>query len=214
MIKAVLFDMDGVLIEAKDWHYEALNKALDIFGMKISRLDHLETFDGLPTLRKLQILSSERGLPVELHGFINELKQQYTLEMVHTQCKPRFVHELALASLKSQGYMLAVCSNSVRNTVELMMQKAALNYYLDLMVSNEDVGKGKPDPEMYLKAMSHFGLSPAECLIVEDNENGIRAARAAGGHLLIVSDVSETNIDSICARISEINGMAGVDCGN
>jgi beta-phosphoglucomutase len=138
-IKAILFDMDGVLIEAKDWHFEALNSALDLFGYKISRFDHLETFDGLPTRKKLEMLTSERGLPVELHNFINEMKQQYTMEIVHIQCKPRFVHELALASLRAKGYKLAVCSNSVSNTVELMMQKSALDQYLDLMVSNEDV---------------------------------------------------------------------------
>ena len=73
-IKAVLFDMDGVLVEAKEWHYEALNRALDLFGMAISRVDHETTFDGLPTSRKLEMLSVERGLPRELHSFLNEMK--------------------------------------------------------------------------------------------------------------------------------------------
>jgi HAD superfamily hydrolase (TIGR01509 family) len=203
-IKAVLFDMDGVLIEAKEWHYEALNKALDLFGMSISRFDHLTTFDGLPTRRKLEMLSMERGLPRELHEFLNEMKQQYTMEMVHTSCKPRFCHQQALATLKHRGYKLAVCSNSVRMTVETMMEKAGLASYLDVMVSNEDVSKGKPDPEMYLKAMRHFGLRPDECLIVEDNEHGIRAARASGAHLLVVREVADTHLDNIVSRIGEI----------
>ena len=203
-IKAVLFDMDGVLIEAKDWHYEALNKALDLFGLSISRFDHLTTFDGLPTRRKLEMLSLERGLPRELHEFLNEMKQQYTMDMVHTSCKPRFCHQQALATLKHTGYRVAVCSNSVRLTVETMMEKAGLVPYIDLMVSNEDVSKGKPDPEMYLKAIAHFGLDPAACLIVEDNEHGIRAARASGAHLLVVREVTDTHIDNILSRIREI----------
>ena len=203
-IKSVLFDMDGVLIEAKEWHYEALNKALDLFGMPISKFDHLNTFDGLPTRTKLEMLSLERQLPVELHEFINELKQLYTIEIVHTQCKPRFVHEYALSRLKAMGYKIAVCSNSVRNTVETMMHKAGLEKYLDYAVSNEDVFTGKPDPEMYNKAMSYFGVQPHECLIVEDNENGIKAARASGGHLLIVKEVSDTNFDNVIERIREI----------
>lgn len=203
-IKAILFDMDGVLIEAKEWHYEALNKVLELFGMPISRHDHLTTFDGLPTRKKLEMLSLERGLPKELHEFINEMKQQYTMDLVHTSCKPRFVHQYALSSLKAQGYRLAVCSNSVRNTVVTMMQKAGLDLYLDVMISNEDVSKGKPDPEMYLKAMSHFNLAPNECLIVEDNENGIRAAKASGGHLLVVREVDDTNLQNIHARIAEV----------
>ena len=70
MIKAVIFDMDGVLIEAKDWHFNALNKALSLFGYEISRFEHLTTYDGLPTSRKLEMLTIEHGLPKELHEFI------------------------------------------------------------------------------------------------------------------------------------------------
>lgn len=204
-IKAILFDMDGVLIDAKDWHYEALNRALDLFGMPISRLDHLTTFDGLPTRKKLEMLSLERGMPSTLHDFINEMKQQYTMDIVHSRCNPRFTHEYALSKLKSFGYGLAVCSNSIRNTVEVMMHKANLIQYFDLLVSNEDVSKGKPDPEMYVKAITHFNLKPEECLVVEDNENGIRAARASGAHLLVVRTVADTNLDNIQRRIAEID---------
>ena len=203
LIKAILFDMDGVLIEAKEWHYEALNRALELFGMPISRFDHLTTFDGLPTRKKLQMLTIERSLPTELHDFINEMKQQYTMEIVYTQCKPRFVHQYALSCLKSKGYRIAVCSNSIRNTVETMMNKSGLLPYLDYIVSNEDVQNGKPAPDMYLKAMSEFGLQAHECLILEDNENGIKAARASGANLLIVNDVEETNLANIQESIRE-----------
>jgi HAD superfamily hydrolase (TIGR01509 family) len=207
-IKAILFDMDGVLIEAKEWHYEALNRALSLFGMPISRLDHLTSFDGLPTLKKLEFLTLERGLPVELHSFINEMKQKYTMEIVHTCCKPLFTHQFALSNLRARGYKMAVCSNSVRKSVETMMCRAALSEYLDLMVSNEDVKAGKPDPEMYLKAMEQFRLSPHECLIIEDNENGIKAAKAAGGHLLIVKEVDEVNLVNILKHIKEFESEA------
>lgn len=210
-IKAVLFDMDGVLIEAKEWHYEALNRALDLFGMPISRFDHLTTFDGLPTRKKLEMLSLDRGLPAQLHEFINEMKQQYTMELVHTQCKPVFEHEYALSNLKTRGYKLAVCSNSVRNTVESMMQKSGLLIYLDHLISNEDVRKGKPDPEMYLNAINHFGLQPDECLIVEDNENGIKAARAAGSHLLVVKNTSDTNLENILTAIDRAEQSTQVE---
>lgn len=203
-IKAILFDMDGVLIEAKEWHYEALNRALKLFGMPISRFDHLTSFDGLPTLRKLEMLTLERGLPKELHVFINEMKQKFTMEIVHARCKPMFIHEYALSNLKDRGFKLAVCSNSVRNTVETMMQRSALSVYLDFIMSNEDVCRGKPDPEMYVRSMEHFALKPTECLIIEDNENGIKAAQASGGHLLAVKEVTEVNLTNILARIREI----------
>ena len=154
MIKAVIFDMDGVLIEAKDWHYEALNKALGLFGYEISRYDHLVTYDGLPTSKKLEMLSMERGLPKKLHKFINELKQQYTVDKIFTDCHPLFHHEYALAKLKNEGYKIAVASNSIRNTIDLMMDKSNLKPYLDFFLSNQDVLKGKPDPEIYNTAMN------------------------------------------------------------
>lgn len=114
MIKAVLFDMDGVLIDAKNWHYEALNRALQLFGYSISRESHLSTFDGLPTRTKLEMLTKSRGLPKGLHDFLNTLKQTYTLEISYQRCKPTFNHQYALSRLKEDGYKIAVCSNSVR----------------------------------------------------------------------------------------------------
>lgn len=196
-IKAIIFDMDGVLIDAKEWHYEALNRALGYFGLTISRYDHLVTFDGLPTRKKLEMLSIETGLPKNLHSFINDLKQQFTMDIVHARCKPIFQHEFALSRLKSQGYHLAVASNSVRSTVEVMMEKSKLEQYLDLMLSNEDVKHAKPHPEIYEKAIASFGLKPEECVVVEDNEKGIAAARAAKANVMVVDTVYAVTHDNI-----------------
>lgn len=208
MIKAVIFDMDGVLIDAKEWHYEALNRALRLFGMEISRADHLTTFDGLPTRRKLEMLTVTEGLPKELHGFLNDLKQAYTLELVSSRCRPTFAHEFALARLKARGLKLAVASNSVRNTVVTMMDRANLAQHLDVMLSNEDVARSKPDPEIYRAAMERLGVTPDEALIVEDNEHGIKAARASGAHLLVVRTPADVTLANIDRRISEIQTAA------
>lgn len=202
-IKAVIFDMDGVLIDARDWHYDALNKALELFGMQISRHEHLCSFDGLPTKKKLEMLSIERGLPYKLHDFINSLKQRYTLEIVYSLCKPTFYHQYALSQLKHAGYKLAVCSNSVRKTVEIMLGKAELIPYLDFYLSSQDIQHPKPDPEIYLKAIEMLGLKPEECLIVEDNINGIKAALASGAHLLRVNGVEDVNLPNILNAIKE-----------
>lgn len=196
-IKAIVFDMDGVLIEAKDWHYEALNKSLRLFGYEISRYDHLVTYDGLPTSKKLEMLSLEKGLPRGLHQFINDMKQSYTTEMVHMQCSPRFFHEYALSRLKNEGYRLAVASNSIRNSVELMMRKSALLPYLEFFLSNQDVSRGKPDPEIYNVAIARLGLQPKEVMVIEDNRNGIQAATAAGANVMKVETVYDVNYENI-----------------
>lgn len=203
-IKAILFDMDGVLIDAKDWHYEALNKALALFGMEINRYDHLVTYDGLPTKRKLEMLTLERGLPKKLHTFINIIKQQNTLDEVHLKCKPNFIHEYALARLKTDGYKMAVCSNSIRKTIEVMLEKAMIIENFEFYMSNEDVTKGKPDPEIYINSMKRLGVSPKETLILEDNEHGIKAALASGAHLLKVDSVDAVNYFNITKKIQAI----------
>ena len=200
-IKAILFDMDGVLIDAREWHYEALNLALSPFGLEIDRDAHLATYDGLPTRTKLEMLTKSRALPRGLHSFVNKMKQKYTVDMVRQRCHPVFQHQYALSQLKAAGYKLAVCSNSIRQSVELMMQRAGLDRFLDIMLSNEDVSKSKPDPEIYLCAMSKFGLAPEECVIVEDNEHGIRAARASGAHVMVVGNPDDVTHERISRTI-------------
>ena len=208
MIKAILFDMDGVLIDAKDWHYEALNSALGLFGHTITRDAHLSTFDGLPTRNKLEILSESRGLPRGLHEFLNDLKQTYTHILTVKNCKPTFNHQYALSELKKRGYKLAVCSNSIRKTVELMMNLANLSDYLDVIYSNEDVDVGKPNPEMYLRAMADLNVKPEEALILEDNEHGIKAAIDSGAYLFKIDQPSDVILENILLRINEIKMMS------
>jgi len=196
--------MDGVLIEAKEWHYEALNSALSLFGAEISRYDHLVTFDGLPTKKKLEMLSLEGGFPYKLHDFVNDLKQQYTTETVYAKCKPVFQHQFALSKLKAEGYKLAVASNSTRKSVEIMMEKSGLMQYIDFFLSNQDVENSKPHPEMYITAIERLGVSPAECVIVEDNDHGIKAATASGAYVLKVESPDDVHYYAIKKRIEEL----------
>ncbi len=198
--------MDGVLIDAKDWHYEALNKALGLFGVEITRPEHETTYDGLPTKDKLVLLEKEKGLPRKLHRFINEMKQIYTMEMVNSLCRPMFHHEYALSSLKNEGFLIAVSSNSIRKTVEVMMEKSHLNKYLEFFLSNEDVVKSKPDPEMYVLAIKKLDLTPEECVIVEDNENGLKAAYASGANVLKVDSIYDVNYENIKTFVGQLEG--------
>ncbi len=207
-IKAILFDMDGVLIDAREWHFASLNKALALFGLEISRFDHLTAYDGLPTRNKLRMLTVEKGLPAGLHAFINEMKQRYTMDFVYNQCRPVFQHEYALSRLKTEGYHLAVCSNAVRATVHTMLEKAALLPYLEFFLSNEDVAKSKPDPEMYNAAIVRTGFQPSECLVVEDNDHGIQAAIASGAHVMRVLGPQMVTYDNIIQAIAGCASMS------
>jgi beta-phosphoglucomutase len=203
-IRAVLFDLDGVLVDATEWHYDALNRALGLFGFHIARYEHLTTYNGLPTRRKLEMLSIEKGLPNGLHTTINRIKQKYTREEILRQCVPVFEKEFMVHQLKREGYLLAVCSNSVRESLELMLRASGLLHLFDHLVSNEDVQQAKPHPEMYLTACAKLGVQPAECVIVEDADHGAEAARRAGGHLCRVSGFSEVDYERVQQFINSV----------
>ena len=203
-IKAVIFDLDGVLLDAREWHFEALNKALDIFGIEITLNEHLEFYDGLPTRVKLKKLSEIKGLPYNLHDLINNLKQRFTSDLIHTKCSPYFAHEFLMSKLKQNNIKMAVASNSVSKTVTLAMNYTNLGKFMEFCLSNEDVKKPKPDPEIYNTAINKLGFNPKEVLIIEDNFNGIKAAKASGGHLLEVGSIEEVTLNNVISRIKEI----------
>jgi HAD superfamily hydrolase (TIGR01509 family) len=203
-IDAIFFDMDGVLIDARQLHYEALNAALAPFGLEISHDAHLANFDGLSTRQKLAILSETRGLPAGLHALINELKQKFTLAKIPTHCPPVFQHRYLLSQLVKQKFRLALCSNSVRKTVDEMMRTADLACFFDLTLSNEDIRHPKPHPEIYLEAAKRLNVQPDRCLVVEDNANGIRSAKAAGMHVVEVADPDAVTYDRIASALEAV----------
>jgi HAD superfamily hydrolase (TIGR01509 family) len=179
-IKVVIFDLDGVLVDATEWHYVALNRALALFGYSISRYEHVVAYNGLPTKKKLEMLSAEKGLPVGLHGLINRIKQVYTREEILTKCKPSFQKQYMLSRLSREGLRLAVCSNAIRASVMMMLQQSGIDEYFEFVIGNEEVHKAKPDPEIYLHAFMRLGCQPAEIVIVEDAPHGVEAARRSG----------------------------------
>lgn len=201
MIKAIIFDMDGVLVDAKDWHFHALNEALELFGYRISQFENYQRFDGLPTREKLKMLASERGFPRALAGFVNEMKQQYLLETAAELCVPNPIHVATLQRLRDDGFALAVASNSIRRSVDELLDKTSLSQFLSLTLSNEDVDRPKPSPEIYQLAICRLRLQPEECLVVEDGDYGVEAATAAGAHVLRVRDVHEVHYENIQSRI-------------
>ena len=196
-IKAVLFDLDGVLVDSAEWHYRALNKALELFGWSISRYEHQADYNGLPTLQKLSMLTVEKGLPTFLHSTINRLKQTYTMEEIRQNCAPKLEIEQMIRRLHREGYRMAVCSNAIRDSVEIMLKQSGIYEYFEFVISNEDVERPKPDPQMYQVAIERMGIPPDQVVIVEDAPHGIEAAKRSGAHVCKVAEFSEVNYQTL-----------------
>lgn len=206
MIKAIIFDLDGVLIDLKETHYECLNRALENVGKEylITLDEHYKTFDGLPTKDKLKIITKQKGLAEEHYNQIRILKQQYTIEYILNKVKKNDVLVDMMKTLKEQGYVLAIASNSVRNTIFSVAVIQGYIGFIDLITSNEDVNYSKPNPEMYLKTISELGFKPEECLILEDSPFGIESAQNSGGHVMKVKNSSEVTLKNILDQINLI----------
>ena len=201
-IKLVIFDLDGVLVEAKNIHYDALNQALGK-EYSIDWNEHLSVYDGLKTNQKLEMLTDRKGLPTELHSKIWENKQKYTLQMLK-ELQPNLTLQSVMDALVEDGYKIAVCSNSIRKTVLTVLSKLGIMEFMDYIISNEDVQNSKPHPEMYWRAISKMGCLPEETLIVEDSPYGLLAASRAKAHILRVKNPQEVTYTNIFKKLTEI----------
>ena len=201
-VKLIIFDLDGVLVEAKNIHYEAFNEAL---GQEyaISWNEHLSVYDGLKTSQKLEMLSERKELPAELHKQIWEDKQKLTLQKLK-ELTPNQELRSVMNVLVEDGYKIAVCSNSIRKTVLTVLSKLGIIEFMDYIISNEDVQNSKPHPEMYWRAISKMGCLPEETLIIEDSPYGLLAASRSKAHILRVKNPQEVTYTNIFKKLNEI----------
>jgi HAD superfamily hydrolase (TIGR01509 family) len=195
--KAILFDMDGVLVDAREWHFQALNEALIPFGYAITEADHLNRFNGLSTRSKLRILTEEFDFPVSLHNVVEVVKQERTLRIASQLCFPNVQHQILLSRLTQKKIPLGVVTNSIKKSAVSLLSYAQLLDFLDVLITNQDVEKQKPDPECYILACKKLNVNPHETIVIEDGEYGLRAAKAAGCHVIQVDSPNDVSLELI-----------------
>jgi HAD superfamily hydrolase (TIGR01509 family) len=203
-IKLIIFDLDGVLVDAKELHYEALNQALASIDRSyvIERDEHLSTYDGLNTTKKLQMLSERKGLPVKSHDEVWRKKQEMTVKIISEYKRDERLCGI-LKRLKEDGYTICVASNSIRETVKMMLLRKGFMEYIEFFYSNQDVKFPKPNPEIYLQCMIKVGVSPKETIIIEDSHIGRKAAQESGAFLCPVIDSYDVTYEKLQEHIEK-----------
>jgi HAD superfamily hydrolase (TIGR01509 family) len=206
--KLVIFDLDGVLIESRELHYEALNDALRKVGSQyvITREEHLSLYDGLNTTKKLEMLSEKKGLDRKFFNQIWQDKQVATFNLIRQFPKNNKLRQM-FAKLSSNGIKIAIASNSIRETVKLALLSVGVMEYVDYYVSNEDVKRTKPYPEMYWQCMTALDVLPKNTVIIEDSHIGRQGALDSGAHLVPVKDSYDLTMDKIDEAIDTLNGV-------
>jgi HAD superfamily hydrolase (TIGR01509 family) len=192
--KLVIFDLDGVLIDSKDLHYKALNNALEKVDPKYKILyqEHLSKYDGLNTKKKLSMLTQEKGLPQDSHNKVWKDKQEETFLMLENlPVNTKAIN--IMMYLKSEGWKIAIASNSIRETIIKSLHGIQVLHLVDYIVSNEDVWHPKPHPEMYWKCMVALDAFPKDTIIIEDSHIGRQGALNSGANLYPVKDSYDLN---------------------
>ncbi len=205
MIRAVIFDLDGVLVDAVQWHFKAFQRAASLFGYHVSEAEHHALYNGLPTSVKLSLLTQRQKFPSSLHGFVHEMKQIYTQEYIAEFCKPQPATTDMLRGLKAAGYLLGLASNSVRSTVELMLKQMEIYDLFDVILSHQNVTAPKPNPEIYQKACAALGVTAEQALIIEDSLPGIQSALQTTPNVAIVTGPDEVTSEFVWQQIRRID---------
>ncbi len=178
-MKAVIFDMDGVLVDSQPYHFKADIDTMAEYGV-IKDQKFYESFAGTLTADRMRTLKEMFGLDAPVEEMTIKRENMILDIMGKEDIKPVLGIPEFLRSIKEKGLTTAVASSSDYKLINLILDRLKIAKYFDSVTSGSDVKRGKPSPDVFLLAAERIGIEPAECLVVEDSENGVKAAKAAG----------------------------------
>lgn len=207
MNRLIVFDLDGVLIDSKEIHFNSLNLALNSVNPKyiISRAEQDSIYEGLTTTAKLQIMTRIKGLSPDLYDIIWKTKQKYSSDMFLSVNEDKELVSL-FSFIKSHGIKIAVASNSIRDTLDNCLTALGLIDLVDYSLSNEDVKDPKPNSEIYNRCIEHFNTKPSHVVIFEDSPVGREAAYGSKAKVFEVDSRSDLTLGNISDMIEYLNG--------
>lgn len=202
-MKAVLWDLDGTLVDSEEYHWLSWRDAMRAEGIELSYERFLASFGQ----RNDRILGAWLGDDADADRVtrIGDWKEAEYRRLAETRgLQPLPGAREWLIALRAAGWKQAIASSAPRENVETMLRVLDLTRYLDVVVSAEDVTRGKPDPQVFLTAAEKLGAPPARCVVVEDAAAGVEGARRAGMKSIGVTRNGTLNADVFVRSLADL----------
>ena len=204
MIKAIIFDLDGVIANTQQYHAQIESEILNRFGIKISLEEVTKRFAGVRTKDFLKSLLEEKKVDFNIDDIMTEKRQRINYVCSKELKSIPGVVDL-IKAIYDAGLRLAVASASSDDFVRMVLEKLEIIKYFSIVVSADEVGKGKPNPDVFLLAAQKLLVSPEDCVVIEDSYNGMQAAKAAGMKCIGLTNDKTAPANLIISSFDEIN---------
>ncbi|MHC4595164.1 MAG: HAD family hydrolase [Planctomycetota bacterium] len=218
MLKAVIFDFDGVITDSEILHLRSFNRVLaQQYGVEIETKAYYKDYLGLTDFECFSKVADERQLALDNQQLANLMKQKTQIFEELATAEGRIIEGVRdfLKMLEQNNILMAICSGAVLAEIELILEEARLRHLFAVIVSAEQVTKGKPDPEGFLLALEKLNqnrqnaILPNQCIVIEDSHWGLKAAKAAEMHTIAVTNSYAadqlTQAEKIVTRLDELN---------
>jgi beta-phosphoglucomutase family hydrolase len=186
-IKAIIFDLDGTLVDSEPNYFASDNKLLAEYGLPEMDFEMKTKYVGIGSRAMLEDIKLQYPLEESIEILL-EKKNKYYLEVAreNTRVFPEMLHFLKL--LRENNYPLAVASGSSREVIKMILETTGIREYFSVIMSSEEVENGKPEPDVFLETAKRLGVRPENCLVLEDSQYGVEAARKAGMYSIALPD--------------------------
>jgi HAD superfamily hydrolase (TIGR01509 family) len=216
MLRAVIFDFDGIITDSEILHLRAFNQSLAPYGIEITTKDYYTNYLGFSDFDCYKALIENNLLKIDEDQIDGIIKEKSKIFEDLTKTEGRTIEGVPdfLQMLKQNNIPMAICSGSLLTEIELMLEESGLRHFFTTIVSAEQVKNGKPHPEGFLLSlkklnkMCHPPIAADECIVIEDSHWGLRAGKDAGMHTVAVTNSYEADQLSLAEKIvSHLNEL-------
>lgn len=209
MLRAVIFDMDGLMIDTERLHHESFKTVLEQYGIKpVPNTQGVIHISGISAEANWEHFKKQYGFNANTQD-LTKAKNDTHLKLLQDKVEAMPGLLELLKNLKADGYKVGIASSSIRDHINLIVDRLGIANYFDAITSGEEVSNGKPTPDIFLKAATKLGTDPAQCLVLEDAMNGLHAGKAAGMHVIVVPNEFTQDEDFSAAdlRVSSLEEL-------